>query len=179
MPQIEIMPRSPQEASSLYTMNHAYFTDYAWQMNRKVSGKEISTQFNLVRLPRQMIVDAPNSAEDRIRQNIAADAALIASHENEPVAYAVLKKNEQSDMVRLVDFVVRQKMRRQGIGNALLLAAHDWSLHAGCQRVVAEVQSKNDPAIQMLTRMGYDYCGFHEFFYANHDIVLFFSTYLR
>jgi GNAT superfamily N-acetyltransferase len=179
MPQIEIIPSSPQEASSLFTMNHAYFTDYTWQMDRKINASSIGTQFHQVRLPRQMIVDAPRSAEERLAQNLDADIVLIASHENNPVAYAVLKKTNHGKAIRIIDFVVRQKMRRQGIGIALMLASHDWSLHQGCQRIIVELQSKNYPAIQLVNRLGYEYCGFHEFFYANHDIVLFFSSYLK
>jgi len=179
MPQIQIHTQSPKEASELYAMNHAYFTEYTWQMNRKILPNEVSIQFRQVRLPRQIIVDPPRSVAERRAANLLADIVLVSLHEGEPVAYAVLEKNEHKPIVRIVDFVVKQKMRRQGVGAALLLAAQDWSLSEGCQRIVAEIQSKNQPAIQLVKKMGYDYCGFHEFHYANHDIVLFFSSYLR
>lgn len=179
MPQIQIHPQNTQETSDLYSMNHAYFTEYTWQMNRKIAPNEVSIQFRQVRLPRQIIVDPPRSVEERRTANLKADITLTVVHEDETVAYAVLEKSTHKPIVRIVDFVVQQKMRRQGIGSALLLAAQDWSLSEGCQRIIAEIQSKNHPAIQLVKKVGYDYCGFHEFYYANHDIVLFFSTYLR
>lgn len=179
MPKIEIIPSSPQEASTLFTMNHAYFTDYTWQMDRKIDSRSIGTQFHQVRLPRQMIVEDPQSPEERLVQNLDANMVLIASLDKDPVAYAVLQRTTNGKAIRIIDFVVRQKVRRKGIGTALLLASHDWSLHEGCQRIIVELQSKNYPAIQLVNRLGYEYCGFHEFFYANHDIVLFFSAYLK
>ncbi|NSW53598.1 MAG: GNAT family N-acetyltransferase [Anaerolineae bacterium] len=179
MPKIEIMPCTPQEAASLYSMNHAYFTDFTWQMDRKIEPLAVGTRFHQVRLPRQMIVEPPLTAEERLTQNLQADTALVASHDQETVGYVVLQKMHNAKAVRVIDFVVRQKMRRKGIGTALLLAAQDWSLHEGCQRILVEVQSKNYPAIQLVTRLGYEYCGFHEYHFANHDIVVFFSTYLK
>jgi len=179
MPQIRIHPHTPKEAKSLYSMNHAYFTEYTWQMDRKIGPKDIAIQFHHVRLPRQIIVEPPRTIAARRAANLRGNIALIAVIEDSPVAYTVLEKKEQTPIVRIVDFVVKQKNRRQGIGSSLLLAAQDWSLSEGCQRIVVEIQSKNHPAIQLAKKMGYDYCGFHEYYYANHDIVLFFASYLR
>jgi len=104
---------------------------------------------------------------------------MIALKDDNPIAYVVLKEDETGTRVRIIDLVVRQNHRRKGVGSMLLAAAQDWTSHQGCQRLVTSITTKNDPAIALLTNSGFDYCGFHEFFSANHDIVLFYGTYLR
>jgi hypothetical protein len=44
---------------------------------------------------------------------------------------------------------------------------------------VLEMQSRNYPAIQMAKRMGFEFCGFQDLYYANRDLALFFMRPVR
>jgi hypothetical protein len=41
------------------------------------------------------------------------------------------------------------------------------------------MQSKNYPAVHMAMKLGYEFSGYQDHFYANGDIALFFTRYLR
>ena len=176
---IKLITSSPAEAEALFKMNHAYHTNYAWQMNRKINADELTVQFQRVHLPRQMLVQPSITIEEQIAQNAQADMVMIAMKEDNPVGYITLMENSATNMVTILDLVVRQNHRRSGIGSMLLVGAQDWTSHRGCQRLITSVTTKNDPAISLLIHSGFDYCGFQEFFSANHDIYLFYGTYLR
>jgi len=68
-----------------------------------------------------------------------------------------------------------RRQRRQGIGTALVLAAENWAVQHDSHRMVIEMQSKNHPAIRMAQKLGFDFSGFHERYFGNLDIALFFS----
>jgi ribosomal protein S18 acetylase RimI-like enzyme len=67
------------------------------------------------------------------------------------------------------------RLRRQGIGKALLLAAEDWAVHRGNFRLILELQSKNHPGISLARKRGYEFCGYIDRYYPNQDIALFFG----
>jgi ribosomal protein S18 acetylase RimI-like enzyme len=45
--------------------------------------------------------------------------------------------------------------------------------------MVLEMQPKNYPAIQLAQKLGFDFCGYNDRYYANRDIALFFAKGLR
>ena len=47
------------------------------------------------------------------------------------------------------------------------------------RRLVLEMQHKNHAAIQLAKKLGFDFCGYNDRYYANHDIGLFFAKSLR
>jgi GNAT superfamily N-acetyltransferase len=79
----------------------------------------------------------------------------------------------------VTDLVVIRRLRRQGIGSALLLSAQDWARGRGCFRLVLEMQPKNYPAICLAQKLGFDLCGYNDRYYTNHDIALFFAKSVR
>jgi ribosomal protein S18 acetylase RimI-like enzyme len=79
----------------------------------------------------------------------------------------------------VTDLAVKRRMRRQGIGSALLLAAQEWGSEHKQRYAVVEIQPKNYPAIQLAQKLGFDLCGYNDRYYANHDIALFFAKGLR
>ena len=70
-------------------------------------------------------------------------------------------------------------LRRQGIGSALLLATHEWGLAHESRNLVLEIQPKNYPAIRMAQKLGFEFCGYNDRYFANRDIGLFFAKSLR
>ncbi|MBN2047729.1 MAG: GNAT family N-acetyltransferase [Anaerolineaceae bacterium] len=179
MPQIEIHPLLHSEAQDLYGINHAYFTESVWQMDRRIDAGTTLVQFNQIQLPRRIVVDYPKTLDERMVENQQAEIILASYLNQKAVGYIALKTISERRQLQIVDFVVQQKVRQQGIGTALLAAAHEYARDQGCQRTMLETQSKNFPAICLARKFAYEFCGYHDHYYANHDIALFFTAYLR
>jgi ribosomal protein S18 acetylase RimI-like enzyme len=74
---------------------------------------------------------------------------------------------------------VLRRFQRNGIGSTLVLAAQEWAFQNQTRRIVLEMQHKNYAAIQLAKKLGFDFCGYNDRYYANHDIGLFFAKSLR
>jgi ribosomal protein S18 acetylase RimI-like enzyme len=103
----------------------------------------------------------------------------VAVLEGETVGYISLRLNLAPLAAWATDLVVKRRLRRQGIGSALVLAAQEWGAQHGSRNLVLEMQPKNYPAIHMAHKLGFDFCGYNDRYYANHDIGLFFAKSLR
>jgi GNAT superfamily N-acetyltransferase len=104
---------------------------------------------------------------------------LVALLDEAPVGYVSLMLNIAPITAWVTDLVVVRRLRRQGIGSALLLAAEEWGSTHDCRRLVLEMQPKNYPAIQMAQKLGFDFCGYNDRYFTKHDIALFFAKGLR
>jgi ribosomal protein S18 acetylase RimI-like enzyme len=79
----------------------------------------------------------------------------------------------------MTDLVVAPRLRRQGIGSALTLAAQEWvARHSVSRRLVLEMQPKNFPAISLSQKLGFDFSGYNDHYYANRDVAIFFAKWL-
>jgi ribosomal protein S18 acetylase RimI-like enzyme len=70
---------------------------------------------------------------------------------------------------------VAASQRRKGIGSRLVLAAQAWARQHGHDRLVLEMQSKNQPAIKLAHKLAFDFAGYNDRYYENQDIALFFA----
>lgn len=179
MPEIEIRPAVVSDLSSLVNIDHTYQTAYVWQMDRSLDKGQLDIRFREVRLPRPIRVDPPVSPEVIGSDESIKAGMLIAIHNGYPVGYISLKEIEPSGTAWVLDLVVRDRDRRHGIGTALLMAGNDWAAQRKLRRIVLEMQSKNFPAFQMALKLGYEFCGYNDQYFANRDIALFFAKYLR
>ena len=105
-------------------------------------------------------------------------ALLTATFEKQPVGYVSIRTNIVPDTAWIDDLTVLRRMRRQGIGTALILSAQNWANQHTYRRMIVEMQSKNYPAICLVQKLGYDFSGYHERYFGNLDIALFFSKIL-
>lgn len=179
MPEIEIRPVVSNDILALMTLEHYYLTSYVWQMDRAAEGGQLTANFREVRLPRQVRVEYPHSPQwlqDNWKQQMAL---LVAVYAGQPVGYVCVTEQLSEGSAWIRDLVVGEKMRRKGIATGLALAAKDWAIQRGYRRIILEMQSKNQPAIRLATRLGYEFCGYNDQYYANQDIALFFARYLR
>ena len=103
----------------------------------------------------------------------------MALLQGEPVGYVSLMLDIAPHTAWVTDLVVVRRLRRQGIGSALLLAAQEWGENHACRRILLELQPKNHAAIHMVQKLGFDFCGYNDLYYTNHDIALFFARPLR
>jgi GNAT superfamily N-acetyltransferase len=166
-------------------IDHNYLSDYVWQMEvqhesgQKPTDLRIEIVFQQHKLPRSVRVEYPRRPNDLTTDWKDRSCLLVAVFQGEVVGYTSMMLNTAPYTGWMTDLVVTRRLRRQGIGSALVLACQDWARHKSCSRTVIEIQPKNYPAICMATKLGYDLCGYNDHYIPNHDIALFFSKALR
>lgn len=180
MPEIRIRPAVEEDIAAMAGMDHNYTSEYVWQMEIQQSeDSQVAINFREVRLPRSVRVDYPRRTADLIHDWTLRSGLLVALLEEELVGYISLTLHNTPTACWATDLVVKRRQRRQGIGSALVLAAQEWGAQHGSRVLVLEMQPKNYPAIHLAQKLGFDFCGYNDRYYANHDIGLFFAKSLR
>ena len=179
MPEIEIRPAIDTDIPSLVAIDHNYSSEFVWQMEIQAEEKHIGINFREIRLPRSVRVEYPRPARMLATDWMQRSGLLVATLEGEVVGYVSLMLENAPITACVTDLAVVRRMRRQGIGSALVLAAQEWAEHHTMRRIVLEMQPKNYPALKMAQKLGFDFCGYNDRYYANHDIGLFFAKSLR
>ncbi len=179
MPQIEIRPVLSADIVTLIDLDHSCVSSYVWQMDRRIEEGQIQINFREIRLPRSVTVSYPRESEGLVEDWQQASGLLVAIFEENVVGYVYLKEQPDVQIVIVRDIVVAKKYRHQGIGTALVLAAKNWAVQRGFRRITMEMPSKNYPAIRLAMKLGFEFSGYNDAFYANKDIALFFSRFLK
>jgi len=179
MPEIEIRPAVLADFTRLVSLEHSYQAPYVWQMDRSSEEGSVTVNFREIRLPRPVRVEYPHSPEKLVENWKTLSEMLVALMGGVQVGYIALKEQTVPNALWVTDLVVGEKNRRKGIGSALVLAAQEWAAQHSLRRIVIEMQSKNYPAIKLALKLGYEFCGYNDHYYANQDIALFFAGFLR
>ena len=158
-----------------YQMDRSYVTDYVWQMDIASEDNQISVSFREIRLPRSMRVIYPRTPDALADEWSNRTGILVAEMDEEVVGYVSLMEGIAPLSIWIIDLVVMRRLRRHGVGQALLIAAQSWATEKSYRRLIIEMQSKNYPAISLVGKLGYEFCGYSDKYYENQDIALFFS----
>jgi len=180
MPAVEIRPAKENDIPQLVRLDHSYTTDHVWQMDFEIGEEQFTATFRRVRLPRAVRVDYPRSPRKLTEDWFNRAGLLIAAVEGEIVGYASLTVESVPQTIRLTDLTVTSGMRRRGIASALVLASLEWTAtQPHHRRLVVEMQPKNDPAISLALKLGFDFCGYADHHFPNGDTALFFTKWVR
>lgn len=179
MPEIQIRPAIASDIPALIAIDHNYSSDFVWQMEIQSEEAHVGVNFRQIRLPRSVRVEYPRFPSLLEHDWTQRAGLLVALLDEAPVGYVSLMLNITPITAWATDLAVVRRLRRQGIGSALLLAAEEWGSTHDCRRLVMEMQPKNYPAIQMAQKLGFDFCGYNDRYFAKHDIALFFAKALR
>jgi len=179
MPEIAIRLATAADIPHLIELDHSYVSDYVWQMEVQQDEELVNVTFRQIRLPRSARVEYPRSPRLLEQDWQDRSAVLVALLAEQPVGYISLMQHTAPLATWTTDLVVMRRLRRQGIGTALLLAAQEWAKTHGSSRLVLEMQPKNYPAICLAQKLGFDFCGYSDRYYSNQDIALFFARPLR
>ena len=179
MPEIEIRPAIAEDIPTLLAIDHTYSSDYVWQMEIQVEDSLVSVNFREIHLPRSVRVEYPRPIRALAEDWAQRDGLLVALLQGEPVGYISLSLNIAPLTAWVTDLAVVRRLRRQGIGSALVLAAQEWGENHTCRRILLELQPKNHAAVHLAQKLGFDFCGYNDLYFTNHDIALFFARSLR
>jgi ribosomal protein S18 acetylase RimI-like enzyme len=179
MPPFEIRPASPHDLTRLMALDHSCFSDYVWQLELRREVGQTTSSFREVRLPRSITVNYPRDPMALSEQWNKRDGLLVATEDAVPVGYLGMVWEGTSELVRVTDLVVAPERRRQGVASSLLTAAQAWAMDRKIQRMILEMQSKNQPCIRLAQKFGYEFCGYNDQYYPTQDVALFFGRALK
>jgi len=177
MPEIQVRAATADDIPALIALDHHYSSEYVWQLEttHDRDAGQIKTTFRRVRLPRSVRVEYPHSPSRLSEDWSQRSGILVALLENKPIGYISLVDEDTTPTTRVTDIIVARYLRRQGIGSALLLAAQQWAIHMENRYLLLEMQPKNDPAVRLALKLGFEFCGYNDRHYANHGTGIFFG----
>jgi len=193
------------DARACTAVDARYTTTHVWQMDTRHEGDELRISFRQVRLPREMTLDTPHGPPALRTGTLPRGLLWLVAEEvealpanqrrrppslNSPagdppadagtiVGYAVAAAAPGDANAFLRTLVVDQPHRRKGIGGRLLSAAQRWGAAQGAAELMADVPARNYPALRLLQKDGFSFCGFNDRCYPGSEVALFFSYRLR
>jgi ribosomal protein S18 acetylase RimI-like enzyme len=179
MPQIEIRPAISSDIPLLMKIEPDCSTTHVWQMDYNSEPGQIGVSFREIRLPRPVRLEYPRSLSSMPDTWLQKDLFLVAAMGDQLVGFVTLVVDRETHTAKIADLVVAEKLRRQGIGTALVFACHEWSSKQKLHRMMLEMQAKNHAGISLARKLGYDFCGFNEHYFVIYDFAVCFSYILK
>jgi len=179
MPEVQIRPANATDLSVLMAIDHSCQTEYVWQMDVQHEDGQIGAIFREIRLPHSVSVSYPRMVSALSESWSRRSGVLVAVIGGQAVGYVRTSDSIFPHTAWLLDVVVSPRFRRQGIASALVLAAQSWAVDRKNRRALLEMSSKNNPAIRLAQKLGYEFCGYNDQYYETQDIALFFGRFIR
>jgi len=174
MTPVQIRPVVDSDLPSLMAMDHSASSDYVWQLELHRQSGQIVATIREVKLPHPIQLTYPTNPSSMVDEWMHKAMMLTAVIESDPVGYIALTERPSS-VAWITDLVVAPAWRRRGMAGALLRSAQEWGKDRGHRRLFLEMQSKNQPAIALAQKHGYEFCGYNDRYYLTQDIALFFA----
>jgi len=179
MPEVQIRSAVATDLPILMAIDHACKTDYVWQMDLQPQEDQVSVAFREMRLPRSVTVEYSRPVSSLADEWSRKVGMLVAILDKQQVGYTRITDRVVPRTAWITDLVVAPRFRKMGIGTALIMSAQNWALERKNLRIFIEMSSKQHPAISLAQKIGYEFCGYNDHYYANQDITLFFGRTLR
>ena len=175
MAELDIRAERQADLANMVRIPHKSRSEFAYKLDLRSDKTSFASNFERVYLPRPVNIKYPKDETTLIHSWADAAAIFVGLVMGELVAYVALENQRIRDTARVTDLVVAPLMRRKGVGSGLLLACEAWAHEQKARRVLMEIQMRNDPAVQMVKKLGYQMCGYLDQYFPNHDPALFFD----
>lgn len=175
MVNVVIRPGVIEDFDQCQALDHRYFTKRVWQLAFSPGETAQAIRFQSVRLPRPLTAPYPYPSEELVERWCRAEAFFVAEENGRAIGYLTLSIDPFDSVAWLLDLVVSPRDRRQGVGSNLLAAGQHWALNQRIKRLLARVETKNDPAICFLKKNGLLFCGYNEYQFQGENIALYFT----
>ncbi|MGA2489358.1 MAG: GNAT family N-acetyltransferase [Anaerolineales bacterium] len=179
MPEVQIRRAVATDIPVLMAIDHSCQTDYVWQMDVQREEGQLGAIFREIRLPRSVTVGYPRAVSALPDSWNRRAGMLVAMIGEQVVGYIRMSDLILPRTIWLTDIVISPRFRRQGVGMSLILAAQSWAVDRKNNRALMEMPSKNNPAICLARKMGYEFCGYNDLYFETQDIALFFGRSIR
>jgi ribosomal protein S18 acetylase RimI-like enzyme len=137
---------------------------WAHTVRRSSSGTTASVQLGLPGSPQREEPD---------------EAAETPAPRGKIIGYVVAAGAPRDGHAYLRTLVVDRRFRRAGTGARLLAEAKRWAARLGADSLIADAPARNYPAIRLLQKAGFTFCGFNDSCYADNEVAVFFCVRLR
>jgi ribosomal protein S18 acetylase RimI-like enzyme len=174
MPAIQIRPVVATDLPQLMGIDHSSSSEYVWQLELRRDAGQIVANFRDVRLPRPIQLTYPHDPFSLADEWKHMAMVVVALADKDAVGYEALIERPAS-AAWVTDLVVAPKWRRRGVASALLDSAREWAEQRGHRRLFLELQSKNQGAIRLAQKHGFEFCGYNDHYYTTQDVALFFE----
>jgi ribosomal protein S18 acetylase RimI-like enzyme len=174
-----IRPATLADLNECLVLDHATATDHVWQMKLDETESRVAVAFDTVRLPRQMRAEYPRDLEQLMEHWQLDQGFLAAEVDGELRGYMDLIMLPWQRTGLIANMAVERDYRRRGVGTALMREARQWARKQGLRTIQAEATTKNYPALCFYQKLGFQFCGYNDSYFANQDIALFFALALR
>ena len=179
MAEVQIRPAIAADLSTLIAIDHSCQTDYVWQMDIHHEEGQFGAIFREIRLPRTVSVSYPRDSSTLKETWNRWSGMMVAVMDGQLAGYIRVNDEILPGIAWITDLVIIPRFRRQGGASALLNATQTWAVQRKDHRVLLEMSSKNNPAIRLAQKFGYEFCGYNDHYYETQDIAIFFGCYIR
>ena len=179
MAEVQIRNAVATDIQVVKSFDHSSKSDYVWQFDFQQGEGQVGAIFREIRLPRSITVRYPKSISSLPDEWNRNSGMLVAIVENGVCGYLRLTDFVVPETSWITDLVVAPGFRRKGIAKSLILAAQGWATERQKKQVIIEMSAKNHPAINLVKKMGYEFCGYNDNYYSSNDVALFFGRILR
>ncbi|MBT3336711.1 MAG: GNAT family N-acetyltransferase [Anaerolineae bacterium] len=176
---IKIRSALSTDIPRLVGFEHKVGSDYVWQLDLQKESSEISISLREVRLPRPVQVKYPRdhfSLADEWKKNARTFVALGGGT---PIGYIRYLEQVGASAIWVQDLVVATEARRKGVASLLLEYVGHWGLERHNRQLFVEMSSKNHPMISLVKKMGFEFSGYNDHYYATQDVALFFGKLIK
>ena len=156
-------------------LDGSYATDSVWQMEESQTPDKVVAAFQQMQVPRSVQVAYPRSLRDLTDDWKRGECFLVIEEWGKVWGYLDMIVQHWRWQGWIEHLVVHPSYRRRGLATRLLEAAEHWARGSELETVTAVLQTKNGPAIRLLTQRGYVFRGFMDKYFENGDVGLFFS----
>ena len=179
MTEVQIRPAVATDVNTLMAFDPSCQSDYVWQMDIQREDGQVGAIFREIRLPRTVTVAYPRSVSMLSETWNRRSGMLVAVIDEQVVAYTRMNDAIVQHTAWITDLVVSPRYRRQEIAILLMQSVQTWAVQRKNQRVLLEMSSKNNPAIRLAQKLGFEFCGYNDAYYEQQDIALFFGRFIR
>ncbi|HEV2122534.1 MAG TPA: GNAT family N-acetyltransferase [Chloroflexota bacterium] len=144
--------------------------EHPWDHALRQTGRSSTIQLSL---PRQAEAQGPA----RVAHDAPDDSA--PPRKGEVVGYIAVAASSRDPNAYLRSLVVSRSHRRHGTASRLLAEAKRWAMRQGATHLMADVAARNFPAIRLLQKGGFTFCGYNDRCYPDQEVAIFFSAPLR
>ncbi len=176
-----IRPATPGDLHACLAVDASYRTGQVWQMRVQrgdvlAEGEEgLFVTFRPVRLPRPIVLTAPGLQERLAAGWQRRALTLVLEEENILYGYIGVGINPGQRIGWVDVMAVAPQKRRHHWGTRLMQEVFAWGRAHGLRAIVLETQARNAAAIAMAQRLGLAFSGYHEQYYEEGEVALFFT----
>jgi ribosomal protein S18 acetylase RimI-like enzyme len=173
---MHIRPATAADLERLADIDGTVESSEYLHLDRSGEGLSVSWRLDLRPLRQKLIERNPIDDECRfVLKQIVSGAeeglALVAEHEQTPVALAVAQVRPELRTVHLTDLRVDYDYRRQGIATVLVYQIIQYAREHELRAVSAETRTNNLPANRLLQKLAFEIAGIDTHRHSNHDMV--------